>query len=83
MRPFVLFLIYVGIGVLARPLYMGADALGKKLKVVPVTIALDVAFAFVVVAAALLPVYLFNDGILSPYYAIAVAAGYLIARSVV
>lgn len=77
-----LFLLYAGLGLLSRPLFVGVSALGKRLRVKPVTVVLDVLFSAVAVGAAVLAAFLFNDGILALYNVAAAVIGYALAAAV-
>ncbi len=75
------FLFSLGLGIVARPLYIGASYLAKRTGLFPVTIAIDFALA-ALIGGALTAFIIATGAVIAPYVFAALAGGYFIAYSV-
>lgn len=72
------FLFSLGLGIVARLLYLGATALAKRTNLLPVTVALDILVAGSV-GGGFTAYVILTGTVLAPYMFAALFAGYLFA----
>ncbi|WP_438849072.1 hypothetical protein [Anaerocaecibacter muris] len=70
------FLFCLGLGIFARVLFIGTNALAKRTNILPVTFVLD-ALTVVAVGAGFTLFVIFSGAVLAPYMFAALCSGYL------
>ncbi|MCH5350623.1 MAG: hypothetical protein J1F39_01465 [Clostridiales bacterium] len=71
------FLFCLGLGIIARPIFIGVSALARRTNLIPVTIVLDFVFACTV-GGAFIAYVILTGAVLAPYMFAALLSGYLI-----
>ncbi len=71
------FLFCLGLGIAARLLFIAVSALAKRTNLIPVTVALDFAFACAV-GSAFIAYVILTGAVLAPYMFAALLSGYLL-----
>ena len=71
------FLFCLGLGIIARPLFMAVSVLAKRTNLIPVTIVLDFVFACTV-GGAFITYVILSGAVLAPYMFAALLSGYLL-----
>lgn len=71
------FLFCLGLGIVARPLFMAVSVLSKRTNLIPVTIVLDFVFACSV-GGAFIAYVILTGAVLAPYMFAALLSGYLL-----
>ena len=69
------FIFCIGLGIIARLLYLGISALEKRTDLFPVTITLDVLLALIIGAAFIIYI-IFSGATVAPYMFAAALSGY-------
>ncbi len=70
------FLFCLGLGIFARLLFIGTNALAKRTNILPVTFVLD-ALTVITVGAGFTLYVIFSGAVLAPYMFAALCSGYL------
>ena len=70
------FLFCLGLGIFARVLFIGTNALAKRTNILPVTFVLD-ALTVITVGAGFTLYVIFSGAVLAPYMFAALCSGYL------
>ena len=70
------FLFCLGLGIFARLLFIGTNALAKRTNILPVTFVLD-ALTVITVGAGVTLYVIFSGAVLAPYMFAALCSGYL------
>ena len=70
------FLFCLGLGIFARLLFIGTNALAKRTNILPVTFVLD-ALTVITVGAGFTLYIIFSGAVLAPYMFAALCSGYL------
>lgn len=71
------FLFSLGLGIVARILYIGATALAKRTNLLPVTVVLD-TLTVLLVGAGFTAYIILSGAVLAPYMFAALFSGYLL-----
>ena len=69
------FLFCLGLGIVARPLFMAVSVLAKRTDLIPVTVVLDFVFACTV-GGAFITYVILTGAVLAPYMFAALLSGY-------
>lgn len=71
------FLFCLGLGIVARLLFIAVSALARRTNLIPVTVALDFTFACVI-GGAFIAYIILSGAVLAPYMFAALLSGYLL-----
>ena len=71
------FLFCLGLGIIARPLFMAVSVLSKRTNLIPVTVVLDFLFACSI-GGAFIAYVILTGAVLAPYMFAALLSGYLL-----